>query len=66
MDRTLNLRHGKLEEIGRMAVEAKTKKKVRCPGCGNEIIVEGTPGERINITCEKCHLAGVFNFPKDT
>jgi len=66
MDKTYNLRHGKLEEIGRLELKQIIKKKIRCPNCGNETIITGKPGERINIICSKCKLEGVFRIPIDT
>ena len=71
MDRVMNLRHGKLEEIGRLEVKqegrGKTniKKLVKCPTCGNEMTVEGKPGEKTHIKCSRCSMEGVFTFPKE-
>jgi fluoroquinolone transport system ATP-binding protein len=40
-------------------------KKVACPHCKNEIIVNGTSGETIEITCPKCDTKGIFAFPEE-
>lgn len=37
-------------------------KKVACPHCKNEISIQGTPGETIEITCSKCNTKGIFAF----
>jgi ABC-2 type transport system ATP-binding protein len=40
-------------------------KKIMCPKCQNQLIIEGQPGEKKYISCEKCNTKGVFNFPSD-
>ncbi len=41
----------------------KYRKKVKCPQCGNILDIEGKPGEKVQITCDLCHLKGMFTFP---
>lgn len=41
-------------------------KKIMCPKCQNQLVIEGESGEKIYITCEKCATKGVFTFPTDT
>ena len=66
MDRTLNLRYGKLEEIGKIQIEhKKIEKTVKCPNCGNETKIQGFPGDRVKIVCSKCSLEGGFTFSED-
>ena len=43
-----------------------TTKKVECPRCKSEIIVHGSPGETILLTCPKCNVKGTFTFPGET
>jgi fluoroquinolone transport system ATP-binding protein len=40
-------------------------KKVACPRCKNEIIVQGTQGETIEVTCQRCNTKGIFMFPEE-
>jgi fluoroquinolone transport system ATP-binding protein len=40
-------------------------KRVACPHCGNEIAIEGSPGQTIEISCPKCDTKGIFSFPKE-
>ncbi len=40
-------------------------KTIMCPKCKNQVTIEGKPGEKKNITCEKCNTKGVFTFPSD-
>ncbi len=37
-------------------------KKIACPHCKNEITVQGTSGETIEIICPKCNTKGIFTF----
>ena len=37
-------------------------KRIACPHCKNEIDVQGTIGETIEITCPKCGSKGIFSF----
>jgi fluoroquinolone transport system ATP-binding protein len=37
-----------------------------CPQCKNNFVIQGTPGEKIEITCPKCKTKGFFRFPEDT
>jgi len=39
------------------------EKKIMCPKCKNELIVNGKPDEKIYITCPKCNTYGTFTFP---
>ena len=39
------------------------EKKIMCPKCKNEFIVNGKPKEKIYITCPKCNTYGTFTFP---
>jgi len=41
-------------------------KKVACPHCKNEITIQGSPGETLEIKCPKCNTKGIFAFPKET
>jgi fluoroquinolone transport system ATP-binding protein len=47
-----------------MGENYKIKKKVACPHCKNHVVVEGFPGQTIEITCDKCHTKGIFAFPE--
>ena len=38
-------------------------KTVKCPKCGNKMVVTGNPGEKTYITCPKCNTKGKFVFP---
>ncbi len=38
---------------------------VVCPQCKNTIIIQGNPGEKINVTCSSCETKGVFRFPTE-
>jgi len=40
-------------------------KRIACPHCKNEIEVQGTLGETIEISCPNCDTNGIFSF-KDT
>lgn len=40
-------------------------KTVMCPHCKNESTIQGSPGEKIHITCPKCNTKGVFTFPEE-
>jgi len=40
-------------------------KTIACPQCKNTITVQGNPGEKIEVTCSKCTMKGVFHFPDD-
>jgi len=40
-------------------------KKVVCPRCKNITIVQGNPGERIEIMCSKCNGRGYFRFSEE-
>lgn len=42
------------------------QKKLRCPKCKNIITINGQPGEKIFITCQKCNTKGKFIFPKSS
>lgn len=66
MDRTLNLRHGKLEEIGKLETKQKAIKRVKCPKCQNQMTISGTPGERSHMKCPNCGLEGGFTFPNES
>jgi len=39
------------------------EKKVKCPSCGFETTIQGSPGEIIKITCPQCNKKGMFQFP---
>ena len=41
------------------------QKKIMCPKCNNKITIEGTPGEKVYITCPKCKTNGFFSFPEE-
>jgi ABC-2 type transport system ATP-binding protein len=41
------------------------EKKVKCPSCGSEKTVQGTPGKQVKITCSNCGSEGMFIFPKE-
>jgi putative ABC transport system ATP-binding protein len=66
MDRTLHLRHGKLEEIEALGSKPMITKHIQCPRCGGASTVQGRPGEEIRVRCPQCHLEGVFTFPGHT
>lgn len=36
---------------------------IRCPKCRTTITVQGTPGQRLMVTCPACKTAGQFTFP---
>ncbi len=36
---------------------------IRCPTCHTPMTVQGTPGQRIVITCSTCKASGQFTFP---
>ena len=36
---------------------------VKCPKCGNQQTIHGSPGEQTIITCPHCNLQGRFTFP---
>jgi len=40
-------------------------KKVACPHCNNEITVQGSEGDTIEIKCPKCNTTGIFAFPQE-
>ncbi|MEA3458151.1 MAG: ATP-binding cassette domain-containing protein, partial [Candidatus Thermoplasmatota archaeon] len=48
-----------------MGDNKKITKKVACPHCKDVIVVSGTPGETIEITCSKCNTKGIFAFPEE-
>ncbi len=39
---------------------------IACPQCKNTFIIQGNPGEKINVTCPSCTMKGVFRFPEST
>jgi len=41
------------------------QKNLMCPNCKNKITIEGNPGEKVFITCQKCNTKGVFSFPEE-
>jgi len=41
------------------------QKNLMCPNCKNKITIEGKPGEKVFITCQKCNTKGVFSFPEE-
>ncbi len=41
------------------------EKKVKCPSCGSEKTVQGTPGKQVKITCSNCGSEGMFIFPAE-
>ena len=40
-------------------------KTLMCPNCKDKITIQGNPGEKVQITCSKCNIKGVFNFPEE-
>ncbi len=40
------------------------KKTTRCPKCNTEATCEGTPGQKIHITCSNCGNKGIVTFEK--
>ena len=42
------------------------QKNIRCPKCKNIITINGQPGEKIFITCQKCNTKGKFIFPESS
>lgn len=42
------------------------QKNIMCPKCKNKITINGSPGEKIFITCPKCDTKGKFTFPGST
>jgi ABC-type multidrug transport system ATPase subunit len=40
------------------------EKKIKCPSCGYETIIQGKLGESTKITCPKCNKKGFFEFSK--
>ena len=40
-------------------------KKIACPHCNNQIVVSGSPGETIEITCPNCKVDGIFSFKEE-
>ena len=40
------------------------EKKIKCPSCGYETIIQGEPGETKKIICPKCNKKGFFEFSK--
>jgi fluoroquinolone transport system ATP-binding protein len=40
-------------------------RKISCPNCKNEVVVQGSPGEKIEITCSNCNTRGYFTFPEE-
>jgi len=40
-------------------------KTIACPHCKKTIIVQGTPGEKIEVVCAQCSTKGVFHFPDE-
>jgi len=39
--------------------------KIKCPTCGQQLSLEGEPGEHLHITCPKCNTYGKYTFPGD-
>ena len=39
-------------------------KKVLCPRCKTEIMVQGFPGQTADVACPKCGTKGVYRFPE--
>jgi fluoroquinolone transport system ATP-binding protein len=37
-----------------------------CPQCKNNFVIQGTPGEKIEIICPKCKTKGFFHLPEET
>jgi len=65
MDRTMDLRHGKLQDIFPGDIGKFIMKKIKCPHCQHIMTISGTAGEKKTITCEECHNQGVFTFPRE-
>lgn len=40
-----------------------TSQTVKCPQCKKQISIEGSPGEKVLLTCPDCHLKGTYTFP---
>ena len=40
-------------------------KTLMCPNCKDKITIQGNPGEKVQITCSKCNIKGVFKFPEE-
>jgi fluoroquinolone transport system ATP-binding protein len=38
---------------------------IACPHCKNNMTVQGTPGEKIYVTCPSCATRGIFRFPDE-
>ncbi len=36
-----------------------------CPKCKNNVVVQGNPGETVEIVCSNCGTKGTYQFPKD-
>jgi ABC-type lipoprotein export system ATPase subunit len=66
MDRTLELRHGTLQDVGRAVPRPQLIKKIQCPRCRNIMTVAGKSGEQQEVTCPDCNLRGLFSFAEDT
>ena len=40
------------------------EKTIKCPNCGFQKTISGTPGEKKKIVCPECKTEGVFTFPE--
>ena len=38
---------------------------IQCPHCAYTTTITGNPGDKVILTCSKCHTKGVFTFPQD-
>jgi len=43
-----------------------TATTIACPLCKKNFIIQGNPGERIDVTCPACKTKGVFRLPAET
>jgi len=41
-------------------------KRIVCPHCNTNFTVQGSPGEKIQVTCPQCDTKGMFFFPGET
>ena len=39
---------------------------IACPQCKYHFTIQGTPGEKIQVTCPSCKAQGFFKFPEET
>jgi len=44
----------------------KITKFLKCPQCGNIVEIEGQPGEKKILICDKCNFKGYYDFPEKT